>query len=293
MTKMPSLKAGAALALCTALIQSLHGATVDPAVEASRRILTEHRDSVLWISAVCKVNLSASGDGAPTDIPEREQKVETLGTVLGTNGMLVTTLSTIDPSREINGREVETESGGTVKLEASVVVKDVQILMPDGTEIPAELVLKDVDLDLAFIRAKASTKQLAGAVFKPVDLKDNAKAQIAEETVSVSRMGEVFNREPDVTCGMVTSIISKPREFLFIASADVGAPTFNLDGKLIGIGVVRDMGDKGAIPVVMPAADILELAEQAKNAKPIGQQTPENTAVKVKEKSAEKQTGQK
>jgi S1-C subfamily serine protease len=270
------MKISAALALCVALAQPVFGASVDPTVEAARKILAQHQDSVLWISAVCKISVSAEGES----MPEREQKVLALGTVLGTNGLLVTSMSSIDPTREINGREVQTRDGTRARLEASAVHKDVQIVMPDGTEVPAEVVLKDMDLDLAFIRAKASSKEFASAVFKPVDLKDNAKAIIAEETVSLGRMDEVFNRQPAVFCGQVNSIVTKPRQYLRVGSAGVGTPTFNTDGKLIGIGVLRRMQGKGVVPAVMPATDILDIAEQAKNAKPI--------AIEEKAKASEK-----
>ena len=34
-------------------------------------------------------------------------------------------------------------------------VNDIKILLEDGAEVPAEIVLRDKDLDLAFIRPKA------------------------------------------------------------------------------------------------------------------------------------------
>ncbi|MGC8988745.1 MAG: hypothetical protein ACP5MD_01350 [Verrucomicrobiia bacterium] len=48
-----------------------------------------------------------------------------------------------------------------------------------------------------------------------------------------------------------------------------GCPTFALDGKVLGIAVNRFMKDKNTVTVVLPASDVLEIAEQARNAKPI------------------------
>jgi len=241
-------------------------APVDPSIEAARKILAARQDSVLWISGVAKVSYSAEGGSdEPVNIPDQERKVEALGTVIGTNGMLVTTLSGIDPAKEVSGREVRTASG-TVKLEASSILKEVKIIMPDGAEVPAEVVMKDVDLDLAFLRAKADAKEFKDAEFKAVDLKDSAKVEIADEVVSISRADEVLNRQPMVFNGQVNILVKKPREFIRVSSVGIGTPTFNLEGKLVGIGVVRSSKERRSLAVLLPAADVEEIAEQARAA---------------------------
>jgi len=241
-------------------------APVDPSIEAARKILTERQDSVLWISGVCKVSYTTEGgSGEPVNIPDQERTVEILGTVISTNGMMVTALSGIDPAKEISGREVRM-GGGTVRLEASSVLKEVKIIMPDGVEVPAEVVMKDVDLDLAFLRAKSDAKEFKDATFKAVDLKDSAKVGLAEEVVSISRADDVLNRQPTVYNGQVNVLVKKPREFIRASSGGVGTPTFNLDGKLVGIGVLRSSKDKRSVSVLLPAADVEEIAEQARTA---------------------------
>jgi S1-C subfamily serine protease len=171
-----------------------------------------------------------------------------------------------------------------------VEVKEVQIVMPDGLEVPAEVVYKDIDQDLAFIRAKADSKEFASAKFKAIDLKDSVKTDIAEETISLGRADEVLGRQPSVACGQVNVILSKPHLFYRISGAGLGTPTFDADGKLIGIGVVHRLGNKGSVPVVMPAADIVAIAEQAKNAKPIAAEKADKVdkADKSEDKSADK-----
>jgi hypothetical protein len=46
--------------------------------------------------------------------------------------------------------------------------------MADGTEIPADVLMRDSDLDLAFLRVKAGSKESKGVEFKAVDLKSAA-----------------------------------------------------------------------------------------------------------------------
>ena len=244
-------------------IPTLHVRAEDPAAAAAKRLFAEKQDAVVWISAVIKISYSAEGskDG-PMNIPDREQKMEALGTIIEPGGLLVTAMSGIDPSREISGREFR-----GMKLEASTTLKEVRIIMPDGTEIPAEVLLRDVDLDLAFLRPKPGAKEAEGITFKSVDLKNHHKAGVAEEAIALARMDEVLNRVASVSVGQVTAVTRKPREFVRATSAQPGCPVFAVDGKLMGIGAVRFVRSKGSSVVLIPAPDVLELADQAKAAK--------------------------
>lgn len=249
-----------------ASVSPLAGATPDPSLEAARKILAAHQDSVLWISGVCKVTFSTDGSSSsPVNIPDQERKVEALGTVIGTNGLMVTALSGIDPARELSGREVAV-GGNRVRLEASSVLKEVRIIMPDGVEVPAEVIMKDVDLDIAFLQAKADAREFKEAEFKAVNLKESAKVSIADEVVSISRADEVLSRQPVVYNGQVNVLVKKPREFIRASSAGAGTPTFDLDGKLVGIGALRSDRERRSALILIPAADVEEIAEQARSA---------------------------
>ena len=239
----------------------------DSVVTQTKKVFAERQDSVIWISAVAKVSLQAEGSKEAVNIPDREQKNEALGTLIDPSGLVVAALSTIDPTRDYNGREVRTREG-TVKIEASVVLKEVRIVMPDGTEIPAEVVMRDADLDLAFIRIKSGAKEAKGVAFKAVDLKNAATVSVADDVVTISRTDEVLNRTPSAAHGQVTSVTKKPREFLRATGANLGCPTFAMDGRLVGIAISRTVQGKSSQTVLIPAADVLEIAQQARDAKP-------------------------
>jgi S1-C subfamily serine protease len=238
---------------------------------------------VIWISAVAKVSMQAEGAKEAVNIPDREQKSETLGTILDASGFIVTALSAIDPTRELSGREVRTRDG-VVKIEASATLKEVRVTMPDGTEVPADVLMRDTDLDLAFLRIKAGSKESKGVEFKAVDLKTAAVVNVGDDVVSISRMDEVLNRVGSVSRGQVTSVTKKPREFMRVTGANLGCPTFSMDGKLIGIAVSRFVRGKTSHVVVIPAADVLEIAQQARDAKPIAEEKPKKTEEKKEEK---------
>lgn len=259
---------GATLALALSIVSNGFATVADPAGDVARKIFDTQKDSLLWISVVAKVSFTSEGaTDSPMNLPEQENKLEAYATVISSDGLLVTALSAIDQSRLISGREITTRTGSRVKLDATVDIKEVRIILPDGEEVPADVIFKDTDLDLAFIRARADSKQFKSAKFIPVDLKNSAKAVIAEETVTLMRADDVLNRQPSVARGQVTVLVSKPREFVRVTSAAPGTPTFNMDSKLLGIGTVRIVQGKQPTVVLIPASEVVELAEQAKNAK--------------------------
>ena len=273
--------------LTTALITGifLHSARAaeDMLITQAKKVFAEQQDSVIWISVVAKISLQAEGGKEAVNIPDREQKNETLGTFIDATGLAVTALSTIDPSRDYNGREVRTRDG-VVKIEASVVLKEVRVTMPDGTEIPADVVMRDVDLDLAFLRIKSGAKEAKGVTFKPVDLKNAASVNVSDDVVTISRNDEVLNRTASVARGQILSVTKKPREFLRATGASLGCPSFTPDGKLIGIAVNRTLRGKSSQTVVIPAADVLEIAEQARAAKPVVEEKPKKSEEPKEEK---------
>ncbi len=241
---------------------------------AVKKIYLQNKDSVIWVTGVAKVSIGARDSKMPMNIPDQEEKFEALGTIIDASGMVVTSLSNIDPASRYSGREMNGPQG-RITIEATAILKEVKVVLADGTEIPFDVVLKDADLDLAFLRPKADAKEASGVVFTAVNLNNAGSADVADEVVNLARADEILNRQPQVMRGEIMTVTNKPRKFFWVTSCYPGTPTFTMDGKLLGIAVLRDRkGDDNArpIPVVLPAADVLEVAEQAKTAKPIVQE---------------------
>ena len=236
---------------------------------AAKKIAAEKQDAVIWVLGVAKMSFTVpDSQSSPANIPDEEVKVEAMATLVQTNGLAVTVLSQLDPARAMNGRSLRT-SHGPVKVEAVSSLKEIKVVMADGTEIPADLVLKDTDLDLAVIRNKTASKEAKGVIFPIVDLKNSTTPEMLDSVVSITRMDEVFNRVANVLPGHINMITKTPRVFLRASGATGGCPTFSFDGKLIGITAGRLV--KGHLPsaAIIPAADVAEIVEQAVNAKPI------------------------
>lgn len=257
-SKLPMKLILAAAFLSTSLLHAADG----PLKEKAIALHTAHKDSVLFLSAVVEIEVTAGEN--PTR--KEERKVEMIGTVLREDGLIAVPNSTLDVAANVDGRTVNGPQG-PVKISAKGTTKEVKILMPDGSEVAAKVAFKDPDLDLAFIRPEKS----AETQFKPIQTSNSAPMGILDDIIILGRMGKDLNREPVVFTTEVVSIITKPRTFAKVSSQSLGMPAFNIEGKFVGMGVNRfgaksDNETQGAMPnnVLLPAADLLEAAAQVK-----------------------------
>jgi S1-C subfamily serine protease len=255
---MKSKLLSAALLLAAPYAVAADGPLKDKALALS----ASNKDSVLFLSAVVEIEVTAGDSPAKKE----ERKVEMLGTVIGADGLIVVPLSTLDVASTIDGRTVNTQQG-PMKLSAKGTTKEVKILMPDGSEVAAKVAFKDPDLDLAFIRPEKPD----AVKLTPVNTAENAPLTLLEDVIILGRLGKDLNREPVVLTNEVISLITKPRTFAKVGGQSLGMPVFNKDGKFLGIGINRfsakgDSDSQGPMPsnVVLPAADLLESAAQAK-----------------------------
>jgi hypothetical protein len=252
---------------------------------ATKRIFEEHKDSVVCVSAVVKLSFASSDTNTPVNIPEQERKMQALATLIGANGLAVGALSAIDLSRELSGREFRMPSG-PVEVDVSSAVKEVKLILSDGKEVPSDVVMKDAGLDLVFIKPRAESLEAMLATFKPVDLKNSTTAAVGDDAVTVVRMDDMFDRQPGVQGGQIQTITHKPRTLLRVSGAFLGCPTFAVNGKLLGIGAALSTKDRMAITVLLPASDLLGIAEQARTGKPLATQAPRTTPAKADQTNA-------
>lgn len=245
------------------LLLPVANAADGPLREKGMALSAAYKDAVIYLSAVAEIEVTL-GEGPSK---KEERKLEVLGTVISKDGLIVTPLSALDVASSVDGRTVNSPRG-PVKISAKGTTKEVKILMSDGSEIPAKLVSKDPDLDLAFVRPEDadSAKKLT-----PVDSANYAPLQLLEDVIVLGRLNKELNREGVVFTSEIVSLIRKPRTFGKIGSAALGMPVFNSEGKFLGIGVNRfsskndtESQSPSASSVILPAEDILESASQAK-----------------------------
>jgi len=253
--------------------------------EKGRAILEAHQESILPFSSSLSVSASAGG----RSMSAREQVVRGIATVLTDDGLMVTALSSLNPSSMLSGQKINTPQG-KVDLNISVEIKELKILTPDGLEIPASLVMKDTDLDLAFFRPKPGNDDVKDVKFHPVDLKDSGPGQVLDEVLLLNRLGKTFSYQTSTGTSEIISKIEKPRLLYRVAGATAGAPVYTAEGKILGIAANRkpigeDSGDGNAMRgldmlVILPAAEVAKIADQARIAKPQDEEPAEKTAEK-------------
>jgi hypothetical protein len=232
----------------------------DSVPSRARKVFEQNKDSIVKVTGVAQIRLSAAARPGLT-MPEREDKVRADGTLVDDRGLVALSLSAIDPSRLVDGREANSPAG-PIKVEASATLKELEIILSDGTEIPALLVFKDEDLDLAFLRPKADAPEAKGVTFDPVDIAAAGTVQMADYTVSVTRLEDLFNSAPAMMPGQVSAVIERPRPFVLATNVVRGCPMFAIDGRLVGIGIVRMSKTQGQGMALVPAGEVQKLLAQ-------------------------------
>jgi len=222
-------------------------ARADEVANAGRAVLKKYQEAVVGVKVVAKV-------AVPGRESTQEIKVDAVGIVVDAKGLTVASLRVVEPS-EVLSR--------AMSRDIQVEVTDLKLVLADRTEVDAALVLRDKDLDLAFLRP---TEKLS----KPsvvVPLNDAAKPEVLDNAIALSRSSRTPRLNPILTDGRIAAIVDKPRLFYIGTSALVnsgpGSAVFALDGKFIGQILLQRTPKGETWSVIVPAADIAETAKQA------------------------------
>jgi len=257
------LAAGALLAASPGAIRA------DEVSEKGREIFKKHQRAVVTVQIVQKTTYASQGRTAPPN----EARQELTGTVVDPSGLTVLALSACDPTEMYQRMMPERYANYKIETELS----DIKILLHDGTELPSEIVLRDKDLDLAFIRPKAKP----AAPLDAVDISKSGAAQILDQVISLNRLNKATGRAHAASVERICGVVQKPRTFYIpdstMTATALGSPVFTLDGSFLGLDVMRTVTSsdggmnnfrpEGATSIILPAADILKAARQAPEAK--------------------------
>jgi S1-C subfamily serine protease len=251
------------LSLSLALLIPLGGFASEFA-EKGRAIFEKYQKTVVTVQIVIKSKFSGRSN---------ETRQEVSGTVIDASGLVVMSLTATDPSQML---ESMLANNPDFKLETEL--SDIKFLLEDGTEVPAEVVLRDKDLDLVFARAKGKLP----APLPYLDLANSGKAQVLDELISLNRLGNAGGRAYAANAERISAIVQRPRMFYIpessFSTTTLGSPAFTMDGKVLGIFVMRNVrsrvgGMMGISPdavagIIVPAESVLKAAKQAPEAAP-------------------------
>lgn len=228
--------------------------------DAARNTVENHGDAVITVEVVQELTMSAGGQNNVS-----ENKTETIGVVVDPSGLLVTSLVQIDPSGMIERMQGAEDMGFSAK------VKEVTYILSDNSRVPATVVLRDVDLDIAVLRPIDTPAE----PMVHVPLGNPVEPRLMDELYAVSRMGRIARRTGMAISGEVQGLVDRPRTY-YIASPDIqnaslGVPVFAADGGLVGVQLLRVLPNSTqqedrALAVIIPAADIADVVDQAPEA---------------------------
>lgn len=238
----------AALAVCVAPAAPENIAT------AGREVMKRYADAVVGIELVLTLRVK-SGD---REMPPREQRIEVMGTVISAEGLTVTTLAAVDPQATMEA--MGGSSGGRGPQIVGSEFKEVKLRLADGKEVPARFVLKDADLDLAFMAPETS---VAGKTYPHVQLEDAVEGAILNTYFYVARAPKTLQRVPMVRQTEIMGMVDRPRRLYMLNDLSLGTPVFDPAGKVLGITVQHFANGKRTGLVVLPAADVADMAKQA------------------------------
>lgn len=241
-----------ASAILGATVLNALPALCDAQSQMAQQLVKTRGASAVTLQIIVKMSAGDMGDN------QAEREID--GVVLDASGLVVTTNTSIDPTAAYAA--MSGDSGGY-----SSKVVGVKILMADGSEVPAKVVLRDRDRNLAFLRPLTKPKK----PFTSVGFARGATAQIGESVFILGRLGKNGGRQNSITTERLVSVISRPRLMYVVLPnmySALGNVVFNAAGQPLGLLTMR-IGMKSQdtpLPIVIPAADILNIAHQAPQA---------------------------
>jgi S1-C subfamily serine protease len=238
---------------------------------AGRDIVKRWQAAIVSVRVVLKIRVSVAG----REVQSNDESLETVGTVIDPSGLTVLSLGSLNPGVMMN-RLMNSGGSGQERTEFGSEPSDVRFRFSDGRELPARIVLRDEDLDLAFLRPTAAPDRPLTAV----NLADEARPALLDPVIVLSRLGRVGGWAPAASLLTIGAIIEKPRTFYVLESGTtgtMGTPAFTLGGRVAGLLTMRSiqagrpgmfsmMGGTeglGLLPVILPASDVREIAAQA------------------------------
>ena len=262
-----SIAAGALVALAVAGTPVL--AQDDRA--AGREIVKKWQNAIVTVRVVLKMRVSVGG----REMQSMDESVETVGTVIDPSGLTVLSLGALNPGAMMN-KMMGGGGSSQERMEFGSEPSDVKLRLSDGRELPARIVLRDEDLDLAFLRPTAKPDRPLVAI----NLADEGKPALLDSVVVLTRLGRVGGWTPAASLQTIGAIIEKPRTFYVIetgSAGGMGTPAFTPSGKVVGLLTMRSIqtgrtgmfsmvgGSEGLglLPVILPAADVRDIAQQA------------------------------
>jgi hypothetical protein len=222
---------------------------------AARELVSKHGGAVVLVMGTAKLRVNQGGK----DVPTQDQRIQVHATVLDGTGLGIMSLTALDPS-ELMSAQLSRGRGAGSAITVTAETTDLRYRMADGKEIPVRVVLRDKELDLAFLRPVEKPAAPMAAVEVA-----SARPAAIDPVIVLYRLPEFAEWQATSLFASVQAVIDKPRSFFALTGGVYGAPVFDTRGRFVGVVLrLKNEADPANAPmVVLPANDIREVAKQA------------------------------
>lgn len=185
-------------------------------------ISEKHKSSVVDVEIVWQIAIEFQGQNQ-----EQENKATAKGVYVRKDGLLVVPLALIDPTEAgLSGVPVELRS----QIKVTANAQSTKIRTQDGKEIEAEILLKDTEIGVLYVRAKEKTE-----CKNFLDLSNSTEAKLMNSYYAFQVMEQRYGCAVRHAGGMFNAQLTKPRSCFLMNSPVIGMPVFETKtGKIYG-----------------------------------------------------------
>ena len=221
----------------------------------ARELVSKHGGAVVLVMGTAKLRVTQSGK----DVPTQDQRIQVHGTVLDGSGLAVMSLTALDPS-EMMSAQLSRGRGAGGAITVTAETSDLRYRLADGKEVPVRVVLRDKELDLAFLRPVEKPAMPMAAIEVA-----SARPVAIDPVIVLYRLPAFAEWQASSLFASVQAVIEKPRPFFALTGGVYGSPVFDTRGRFVGVVLrLKNEADPANAPmVVLPANDIREVAKQA------------------------------
>jgi hypothetical protein len=229
--------------------------------DIARAKMDQIQKAVVTVRTIIKIKYPGMrGASMMGGMPNTDMKSEVIGTVIDPDGLIVTdmslssSLSSIYESDMMGGLDempgiggmrggasgVGGMRGGRPSAAKPQVLKEMSIILDDGAEMPAEVVLKDSDLGLTFVQPRDASRKFEAIQLKPV----SQQPKLLDSIFAVGRLGKNDGRAFTLSLDSIQAIVTKGSNAYYVSekgnSSLMGCIAFSSKGEPIGVYAMKE-----------------------------------------------------
>jgi S1-C subfamily serine protease len=239
------------------------------------KILAERAPAVVTVQLVVQVKMGGQMGSALGE--KQEFQTEASCVAIDPKGLVLCSNTVLSGYMPIIQRAIPR------KVEMTAVPTQIKVFVADDPKpLEAKLLVRDSDLDLAWLQVKVPE----GRTFAYVDLARSATPKVGDPFVAIRRLDKYFDRTATVFEGKIGGTIKKPRTLYVPTAATeaaLGLPVLTPAGEALGIlvfqlpdqaegsdagGIFSRIGESARLQdlgrgFILPAADVVKATKRA------------------------------